>query len=399
MGVSKKGASMFRNLFSLATAIVICLYDPVMAKDEAPAPVAPAPAIADAVAQSARVQLALLLDTSNSMDGLITQAKDQLWDVVNAVSHLRRGGQKATLEVSLYEYGNDGIPAGEQHLRQVLPFSPALDKISEKLFALSTNGGSEYCGAVIKSALTDLAWDKDPTTLRLVFIAGNESFAQGQIDYATFCKQAASSGIIINSIFCGARQEGVDTFWQRGADLGRGEFFNIDKDLRFDIVTPFDAEIQRLGVEINQTYIPYGAHGAEGFRCQSAQDDNYDNSGNNDAKTKRYLSKSSTVYRNDDWDLVDAHQSKRIIITTVEVGHLPEVMRGMSGEERLRYVERMAERRGALREKLRTLEKERAEWIRKQAATAEGQAQSRLGGAIEKAIITQALLLGFTHEP
>ena len=30
-----------------------------------------------------RVQLALLLDTSNSMDGLIDQAKSQLWKIVN----------------------------------------------------------------------------------------------------------------------------------------------------------------------------------------------------------------------------------------------------------------------------------------------------------------------------
>ncbi|MGE4158126.1 MAG: hypothetical protein AB7F75_03430 [Planctomycetota bacterium] len=390
---------MFRNIFSLATAIIICLYDPVRANEETPASEAPAPVVAVAAAQAARVQLALLLDTSNSMDGLITQAKDQLWDVVNTVSHLRRTGQKATLEVALYEYGNDGIPAGEQHLRQVLPFSSELDKISEKLFSLTTNGGSEYCGAVIKSALNDLAWDKDSSTLRLVFIAGNESFAQGQVDYATFCKQAGTAGILVNSIFCGDRQEGVDTFWQRGADLGRGEFFNIDKDLRCDIVTPFDAEIQRIGKEINETYIPYGHRGDEGKRCQQVQDYNYSSSGNNDANTKRQLSKSSSIYCNDDWDLVDAYLNKKVVITTVEVKLLPEAMRGMSSEERLRYVERMAERRGALKERLRVLERERAAWIKNQAATVEGQAQQRLGGAIEKAIITQAVLLGFTHEP
>ena len=33
------------------------------------------------------VKIALLLDTSNSMDGLINQAKAQLWDIVNKFSH------------------------------------------------------------------------------------------------------------------------------------------------------------------------------------------------------------------------------------------------------------------------------------------------------------------------
>ena len=33
--------------------------------------------------RDASIQIALLLDTSNSMDGLIDQAKSQLWSVVN----------------------------------------------------------------------------------------------------------------------------------------------------------------------------------------------------------------------------------------------------------------------------------------------------------------------------
>jgi hypothetical protein len=43
------------------------------------------PALAKEPAPPARptVQIAILLDTSNSMDGLIGQAKTQLWNVVN----------------------------------------------------------------------------------------------------------------------------------------------------------------------------------------------------------------------------------------------------------------------------------------------------------------------------
>ena len=37
------------------------------------------------------VQIALLLDTSNSMDGLINQAKSQLWDIVNEFSLAKCG--------------------------------------------------------------------------------------------------------------------------------------------------------------------------------------------------------------------------------------------------------------------------------------------------------------------
>ena len=35
------------------------------------------------------IKVALLLDTSNSMDGLIDQAKAQLWDIVNELSYAK----------------------------------------------------------------------------------------------------------------------------------------------------------------------------------------------------------------------------------------------------------------------------------------------------------------------
>ena len=40
------------------------------------------------------IQLAILLDTSNSMDGLIDQAKTQLWKIVNEMSRSKCNGMK-----------------------------------------------------------------------------------------------------------------------------------------------------------------------------------------------------------------------------------------------------------------------------------------------------------------
>ena len=54
------------------------------------------------------VKIALLLDTSNSMDGLINQAKSQLWDIVNKFTYAKCGNeQRPELQIALYQYGND----------------------------------------------------------------------------------------------------------------------------------------------------------------------------------------------------------------------------------------------------------------------------------------------------
>ena len=105
-----------------------------------------------------RIQLAILLDTSSSMDGLINQAKSQLWNIVNELSRARRNNNPTQLEVAIYEYGNNSLSSGEGYIRMITPLTTDLDKISEELFKLSTNGGSEYCGQVIDNASRDLAW-------------------------------------------------------------------------------------------------------------------------------------------------------------------------------------------------------------------------------------------------
>ena len=57
----------------------------------------------------AAVQIAILLDTSNSMDGLIAQAKTQLWNVVNEFVRARKDGRPPAIQVALFEYGKQSL--------------------------------------------------------------------------------------------------------------------------------------------------------------------------------------------------------------------------------------------------------------------------------------------------
>ena len=94
--------------------------------------------VSNTTSSKQKIMLALLLDTSGSMDGLIDQAKSQLWAIVNELAAAKdEGGAQPELSIALYEYGNDGLPAGEGYLRMVTPLTTDLDEISEKLFALS----------------------------------------------------------------------------------------------------------------------------------------------------------------------------------------------------------------------------------------------------------------------
>ena len=61
------------------------------------------------ISSDVKIQVALLLDCSNSMDGLIDQAKSRLWNIVNTLTTLKYQGKEPVIEISLYQYGNDNL--------------------------------------------------------------------------------------------------------------------------------------------------------------------------------------------------------------------------------------------------------------------------------------------------
>jgi hypothetical protein len=168
------------------------------------------------------VQMAILLDTSGSMSGLIDQARTELWSIVNEFILAERDGRRPEVQVALYEYGNSRLSAESGWIRRILPLTTDLDKVSEELFALTTSGGEEYCGWVIRDATEQLAWSTAPDDLKVIFIAGNEPFTQGPVDYRQACKAAIAKGIIVNTIHCGTEREGIDGKWKDGAVLADG---------------------------------------------------------------------------------------------------------------------------------------------------------------------------------
>ena len=121
-----------------------------------------------------RIQIAILLDTSGSMDGLIDQTRNQLWQMVNEFARAKYQGITPILEVAIYEYGNSGLSPYTGYIRQVTGLTRELDRVSEALFSLTTNGGDEFCGAVIKSAVEELLMEFASSDIRAIFIAGNE---------------------------------------------------------------------------------------------------------------------------------------------------------------------------------------------------------------------------------
>ncbi|RRQ49387.1 VWA domain-containing protein [Maribacter algicola] len=342
------------------------------------------------------VKIALLLDTSNSMDGLINQAKSQLWDIVNEFTRAKCGNEtRPELEIALYQYGNDALSYREGYIQQVLNFSSDLDQISEKLFSLTTNGGEEYCGEVIQTSLKQLKWGNDPDNLRMIFIAGNEPFTQGRLNYKDAVTNAKENDVIVNTIFCGNYEQGIETEWKRGAQLTGGEYMAIDHNREIvHLNTPYDDIIINLNSKLNKTYISYGAMASEYEENQASQDENAMSVGYGVA-IKRAVSKSSRLYNNKSWDLVDASADANFELKELDRKSLPEELKGKSNQEIEKYIDSKRIERERIQAEIAEINEKREIYIaQNQKENTQGELEGALLGAIKK----QAALKNYTWD-
>lgn len=270
-----------------------------------------------AKSKPATIQIALLLDTSGSMNGLIDQAKTQLWNLVNKMTYAHCNEVQANIEIALYEYGNSSIAEQQDYLRQIVPFSTDLDQISKELFALDTNGGDEYCGATISHATKNLEWRDGQQDLKMIFIAGNESFLQGNTSMDAVMGAAAQKDITVNTIFCGDAQTGISLKWKNGAQLGKGEYTVINHNQQTHYVsTPYDDQILQLNTQLNGTYMAYGVQG-QSKSIQQSEIDSQTAGVSVTANVNRSIVKSKSVYKNAEWDLIDAAEDEEMLETLI----------------------------------------------------------------------------------
>ncbi|MFY0529756.1 vWA domain-containing protein [Archangium gephyra] len=298
---------------------------------------------------------------------------------------------------ALYEYGNDTLPAEGGYIRQVVPLTTDLDRVSEQLFALKTNGGSEFCGQAIQKATQQLEWSKSKKDLKLIYIAGNEPFSQGPVAFRTAISAAKEHGIMVNTIHCGPPEAGASGGWAEAARFAGGQPFNIDQNQAVAMIAaPQDEEIAKLGVELNKTYLSYGRSGAEAKKRQAAQDVNA--SGNAVSATTRAMSKASRLYDNSSWDLVDGTKQGKVKLESLKDEELPEELRGKSAEERKALLEAKEKERTQLQARIQQLSQERQKYLAGKQKELASEGKNTLDKAILDSVQTQAKAQSFTLE-
>ena len=345
------------------------------------------------------IQLVICLDTSGSMGGLINQARTRLWNVISMLDTARMKGQRPRLEVAIMQYGSTHQSSAEGYMGIVLPFTSDLDRISEALYSLQISGSAEYCGMAVDRATHELDWlPTGEGVMKVIMIAGNEEFTQGEVDFHTSVPTAVEYGITVNTVHCGDDGAGRNGGWLEAANLGRGEYNIIDqnKELHY-IRCPQDERIYELNVELNGTYLYYGAAGRESRDRQAGQDSlNYGASP--EAAVQRAYAKSQIAYTNSHWDLVDAAAEADFDYENLDDKTLPADLQKLSTEELKERVEQERAKRTKIQREITALVQERNEWRAAELKRLGEESEDGLDTALVAALIHQAQQAGFDFE-
>ncbi len=351
------------------------------------------------VASTPRVQVAILLDVSGSMDGLIEQAKSQLWSMVETLGRASCQGVRPNIEIALYEYGRPSTGAKNNFIKQIRPFTTDFDELSAELFKLHTDGGDEYCGAAMVQSLSELTWDANPELYKVIFIAGNESFKQGSVDYTEACKLAKQRGVIINTIYCGDYQTGIKEFWNMNGECGTGTYSNINQNEKIDdIRTPQDSIIYALNSKLNGSYVTYNSIGSNKMALQKSMDAANESVSFSVGVKRAAVKANKGAYKNTGWDLVDAYNADSTVITKLDRNYLPAEVKDKSTIAIKEYVQQKNTERASIQQQINGLVIEREKYVAKVRMEIVKTTGQTLENTIQTLIKTQAGKFNITFE-
>ncbi len=297
-----------------------------------------------------RIEVVFVLDTTGSMSGLIEGAKQKIWSIANKIL---LGKPSPDLRIGLVGYRD----VGDEYVTKVFDLTDNIDGVFKNLMSFQANGGGdgpEHVNKAISDSVTAMTWSKDKKTVKIIFLVGDApphvDYDDG-FDYKKSVQDAVVQDIVLNTIRCGNDPD-TEKYWQEIARRGEGTYTSIDQGGGMtSIATPMDDELAKLGRELGDTAVAYGAEREERLgelkESEAAAESLAPGTAADRAAFGGRRSKSLG-----DWDLLDAVSAGKVKLNDVKDEELPDNMKKMTPEERQKYLIEMSAKREEVKKKI-----------------------------------------------
>jgi Mg-chelatase subunit ChlD len=341
------------------------------------------------------MEMVFVLDTTGSMGGLLSGAKQRIWGIVNEVMQTSSVG---SVRVGLVAYRD----RGDQYITRVLPLTEDLDKVYSTLMDYEAAGGGDEAENVRRALAEGVAkagWSQPSQNhAQILFLVGDappHDYADEPDTLAT-ADVATKQGIIVNTIQCGTSLT-TKQVWETIARRGQGQYFLIPQNGGVETIsTPYDQQLSQLGTRLGGTYLAYGGGaGAEGETFRDARkeaansiESSVATSSAPPAAADRSVNKAlnSKAYIG---DLLQDLENGSVKYDSVKVEDLPSDLQKLSADERAKEIQkRLAERR-EIRKQILALSKQRTDYIAAERLKRSGGARNGFDVAVSTALREQ----------
>ncbi len=357
-------------------------------------------------APEAAIEVVFVLDTTGSMSGLIEGAKAKIWSIANQIATAQ---PRPTIRMGLVGYRD----RGDQYVTVRTPLTDDLDAVYTDLMGYSADGGGdgpESVNQALHEAVTTIAWTPraagaSESVLRLIYLVGDappHMDYEQDVKYHESCEQAASRGIVINTIQCGTMTE-TTPVWQEIARLAEGEYFAIEQSGgMLAIETPYDAELAGLSASLSGTLLAYGT-AAEQAALESKREAGARLADSAVApamaERARYVAgESGAATLAGRQELLRDLDAGVVRLDDLSEEELPPELRELPQAERRAYVERKAAERAAIQAKIAEVSARRQEYLQKEMSRLGAGERDAFDQKVLEALRSQAVRAGLVYE-
>lgn len=347
-----------------------------------------------------KIEVAFVLDTTGSMNGLIQAAKEKIWSIASTMAQAQPTPE---IRMGLVAYRD----RGDDYVTKVVDLSDDLDSMYATLMDFAADGGGdgpESVNQALYDAVHKLSWSRDSKAYQAVFLVGDappHMDYQDDVKYPETLQAAIHKGIVVNTVQAGSNT-GTTGPWQRIAVLGQGRYFQVEQGGgAVAIATPFDEKLAELSARLDDTRMYYGSDEEKAKKAEKlAATEKLHASSSVASRARRAAFNASEAGRENllgERELVEDVVSGRVDLSSIDKEALPEPLQAMAPEAQAAVIEETAGKRQELKTEIQELAKQRDEYLKKE-IEARGGAKDSLDAKVYDAVRMQAAAAGLSYD-
>lgn len=345
-----------------------------------------------AITQKPQIEVLFVLDTTGSMSGLISAAKEKIWSIASTMASAQTAPD---IKIGLIAYRD----RGDAYVTQTIPLSNDLDSMYAKLMDFQADGGGdgpESVNQALYEAVNKISWSQDKNTYKVIFLVGDappHMDYQDDVKYPVTLGLAQKKGIVVNAIQCGQDSSATND-WRQVASLGQGQYFQVEQNGNaIAIATPYDQKLAELSSKLDSTRLYYGnkeEKAKQATKVAATEKLHKEASPESQARRAAFnVSVSGKINAIGDNELIDAVSSGRVKLKDIPKASLPEPLQAMTPSEQDALIGKAKHERDQLETEVRQLSAQRDDYLKKQ-VTAKGGKKDSLDAKLLGAISSQA---------